>query len=836
MVCVSVRCSINSTRNSLQIPMGEVFVGKLVILNGISGFKNEVGRSLKMDGRVWHIVWIVSSLLSWLSASQTLVLTDKEKYFLQTHPRITLGIGEGWDPYAIERRDGTITGYAQDILARINQATGAHFVLTIGNWSQLQQRAADGKIDGLSCLIETAERKKWLAFSKHVAYLHKALYTQRNSPLKIRTVQDLRNKVVVIEKENVADKKLVASLHMKVLDAPSSIACFQMLLEGKAEVTIGTSITPYQLRKFGFPNLKKIYDFHPNLSLRFAVRKEYATAIDILNKGLGNISLEEKDALRAKWFSYNSSHFKLFLNKRDQEYLSRKRVLGMCVDPDWKPFEYINKKGKYEGILADYVSLFSSRLDIPFVLHRTLSYRESITALKEGKCDLVVGDVATPNRQKYFLATTPYLNVSRAFVTHVDSTNIHDFSQIAYRGKIGVLKDSPAEASLARMYEKIQIVPCESSKEGVLRVASRELSAFVGTLPSLVYELQEQGLSNVKIAGTFVEPVRLSMLVTKHSEVLRSILNKVVDTLTEKDRRKILLKWVEVKYVKGVDRTLLYLLLILFVLLLLFLGTRHYTTLQMKKKLEVMHRKLEAEMKKEIEKNRHQQLMMLHQNRLAQKGEMLQMIAHQWRQPLNTLSLVNQKLIYAYKKERMTAEEIAFFEEKSQQLIQQMSEIINTFKDFFKPDKKRVEFDMYHVVAHTVSLLEPVMNRHHIHIALEGEKEICYYGFPNEFGQAVINILTNAKDILVERQCKNPQINIRVWRERQKIHVYICDNGGGIPPSIISQIFEPYFSTKEEKNGTGLGLYMCKLIVEGHFKGHLSVENRDEGACFSIVI
>jgi len=775
-------------------------------------------------------------LLSWLHASQSIVLTKEEKQFLQTHPRITLGAGEGWDPYAIQRRDGSITGYAHDILARINQATGAHFVLSIGNWSQIQQRAKHGEIDGLSCLIKTPEREKWLTFSKHFTYLHKALYAKQNTPLKIDTMQDLRNRVIVIEKENVADKKMVASLHMKVLYADSPRACFQMLLEGKAEATIGTSITPYLLRKFGFPNLKKIYDFHPKLSLRFAVRKEYALAIDILNKGLESISFKENEALREKWFSYDNSHAKLFLSKIDQHYLSSKKVLKMCIDPDWKPFEYLTKKGKYEGILADYIAIFAARLDIPFVLHRTKSYRESLTALKEGKCDLIVGDVATARMKKDFLATTPYLNISRAFVTHADTNDIHDFSQIAYAGKIGVVKNSPAQTFLLNMYEKIEIVPCKSINEGVLRVASKELSAFVNTLPSLVYALQEQGLSNVKIAGTFVEPVRLSVLLPHHSETLLSILNKVIDTLTEKDRRQILLKWVEVKYIKGVDRTLLYVLLVLFALVLFFLGTRHYTTLRMKQKLEVMHRELEEEMQKEIEKNRHQQLMMLHQNRLAQKGEMLQMIAHQWRQPLNTLSLVNQKLIYSYKKGRINAEEIDFFEKKSQQLIQQMSEIINAFKDFFKPDKKRVEFDVHHTVAHTVSMLEPVLNTHQIRVTLEGEKEIAYHGFSNEFGQAVINILTNAKDVLVEKKCPNPRIDIRIWRERQKVCVRICDNGGGIPDAIQSQIFDPYFSTKEEKNGTGLGLYMCKLIIEGHFKGRLSVENRDEGACFSIVI
>ena len=252
---------------------------------------------------------------------------------------------------------------------------------------------------------------------------------------------------------------------------------------------------------------------------------------------------------------------------------------------------------------------------------------------------------------------------------------------------------------------------------------------------------------------------------------------------------------------------------------------------------------LEDEVMDEIEKNRQQQLLMLHQSRLAQMGEMISMIAHQWRQPLNSLAMLNQAIIIKYKRDKLDDDNIEYFKENSNNQIQNMSKTIDDFRDFFKPEKEKVEFIINDVVSDAIDMVKPIFENNKIDIIFENKNKYKTLGFPNELGQTILNIINNAKDALVENKIcdksdstschKNKQIKITLKEEKiavensnfQTITLTISDNAGGIPQNIIDKIFDPYFSTKEEKDGTGLGLYMAKLIIEDHMGGKLSVSN-----------
>jgi signal transduction histidine kinase len=237
---------------------------------------------------------------------------------------------------------------------------------------------------------------------------------------------------------------------------------------------------------------------------------------------------------------------------------------------------------------------------------------------------------------------------------------------------------------------------------------------------------------------------------------------------------------------------------------------------------------------KEVNKNKEQQLLMLHQNRLAQMGEMINMIAHQWRQPLNHLALINQTLYYQYRNHKLNDERVESFKEKSNKTIQQMSSTIDDFRNFFKPNKKKTAFSVNDVVDHVFEIASPLFQSKAIKIIFESKEQYDAYGFPNELGQSILNILYNAHDALNEKKIENKYIEIHLFHQVDTIILSICDNAGGIPEEIINKIFDPYFSTKSQKNGTGLGLYISKIIIEEHMDGKLRVINRKNGACFKI--
>ena len=253
-------------------------------------------------------------------------------------------------------------------------------------------------------------------------------------------------------------------------------------------------------------------------------------------------------------------------------------------------------------------------------------------------------------------------------------------------------------------------------------------------------------------------------------------------------------------------------------------------------KLQALNETLEMQVCEQIEKNRQQELMLFHQARHAQMGEMISMIAHQWRQPLNVLSLLSQNIVLKYNLKKLDDDTMSEFKEISLRQILQMSKTIDDFRDFFKPDKVKKKFDVKKQLDYIIELMRPIVGSYEIEIVCQSEEGLIVESFPNEFSQSIINILHNAKDVLAEcDDSKAKMIVINAFRsEDGMIVIAIEDNGKGVDERIIARIFEPYFSTKESQHGTGLGLYMTKMIIEDHMQGCISVENTHEGARFEI--
>jgi len=254
------------------------------------------------------------------------------------------------------------------------------------------------------------------------------------------------------------------------------------------------------------------------------------------------------------------------------------------------------------------------------------------------------------------------------------------------------------------------------------------------------------------------------------------------------------------------------------------------------KELEGLNSSLENRVQEELEKNREKDKLMFHQSRLAEMGEMLSMIAHQWRQPLNNLSMLNQSIKMKYLKGKLNDEFIEYFNENTNKQIQNMSNTIDDFRDFFKPEKEKIEFDLNDVILDIVSMVSPIFIKNKITVSFD-EKEKCkVYGYPNELGQAILNIINNAKDALVAKTIEDKTISLSLAIDDMNVVITIKDNAGGISIDLIDKIFNPYFSTKEKKNGTGLGLYMAKVIIEEHMDGKINLLNIDDGASFEIIL
>lgn len=244
---------------------------------------------------------------------------------------------------------------------------------------------------------------------------------------------------------------------------------------------------------------------------------------------------------------------------------------------------------------------------------------------------------------------------------------------------------------------------------------------------------------------------------------------------------------------------------------------------------------LQNKVRREVEKSRERDRLMFQQTKYAQMGELISMIAHQWRQPLNTISVAAINLSIKQEFEELTKEYLNEQVDFIQFQTQKMSHTINDFMNFFKTDNKEEEFKLYEVLENIKDLIEPQLQDKNILFKYSCDKSIKLFTFKQELEHVLLNLVINSKDELVEKEKKDGFISVEVLEENN-ITILVKDNAGGIREDIIDRIFEPYFSTKEEGKGTGIGLFMSKSIIEKSLRGSIYVKNIENGACFYIVI
>jgi len=247
-------------------------------------------------------------------------------------------------------------------------------------------------------------------------------------------------------------------------------------------------------------------------------------------------------------------------------------------------------------------------------------------------------------------------------------------------------------------------------------------------------------------------------------------------------------------------------------------------------RLKLLNEQLESLVEVKTKENIKQLEILQQQNKMAAMGEMIGAIAHQWRQPLNELGLSIQNLKYDFMEGAINEEFIKSYISENKKVIQFMSKTIDDFRSFFRVDKEKILFDVKEAIQDTINMQSAQLKNHEINVELDGETfEVL--GFQSEFQQVILNLINNAKDEFEHRKIKNATLKI-ILREYS---ITVLDNAGGIEEEILDRIFEPYFTTKDQGKGTGMGLYMSKMIIENNMNGELYTQNQESGACFHIV-
>ncbi len=770
-------------------------------------------------------------------------LTPKELTFINNHPKIILGTEKTWKPYVIIKKDGTVSGYDADVLKLINEVSGSNFVLKAGNWAEMQTKAKAKEIDGLSTGGIHDERKTYLNFSDIYISMRKMLIVSKDNPKNIQTLDDLDGKTIAIHKSNLVDEKAARKFsNSKIVRLDTIEEVITSVSTGKADAMLGNGATFYLANELGLPYLKRAARLDEALDLAFGIRKDWSEAISIINKSLAHIGEHKLLELKNKWFWQDKATFldknyqNLKLTEDEKQYLKNKKELKMCVDPDWMPFEKI-ENGKHIGVSADYIKLLKEKIGTSITLTPTTSWSDSILFIKERKCDIVPLAMETPKRKKFMNFTKPYLTVPLVITTTNDKFFIANIKEL--EGKTIGIEKSYAQAELLKIkYPMVNFVEVNTITEGLEKVINGNFFGYIDNLTTIGYQIQKYFPTQLKITGQFDEQLVMGIGVRKDEPLLLSILDKALNTIDSNRREHILNQWISVKYELGYDKALFWKILTPFFILALLLLISQYILRQYNKKLK-------NEVAQNIEELRKKDKMLLKKHRMAEMGEMLSMIAHQWRQPLGTISSAVMGIEVKLASGKFNLEDrndrekfLNYLKKKHHKIneyVQYLSTTTDDFRNFFNPNKMKDHLQLTPPIESALQIVQKTMETNGVEIIKDFKMDTKIELYQNEVMQVILSLLKNSEDNFLEKNISHPQITITTYRHNANYIISICDNGEGISEDIIDKIFDPYFSTKDEKNGAGLGLYMSKLIIEDHHNGILNVKNTEEGVCFEII-
>lgn len=492
----------------------------------------------------------------------------------------------------------------------------------------------------------------------------------------------------------------------------------------------------------------------------------------------------------------------------EQEFIEDKKVINYCIDPNWMPFESIDKDDKHTGITSDYINLLEKKLQMKFNLIKTQTWQETLAKAKAGECDLLTAMMKTDEREEYLDFTSDYLNIPLVLASRGDVAFINSIEDIIDE-KIAITEGYAYVDILRQRYPSLKIVEVKNIDEGLKKVVKGEVYAFAGTLASIGHKFQTKYSGELKIIAKLDDTWDLSMAVKKGDDTLLNIMEKSLKQISEYEKRNIFNKWVSIKYESNIDYKLLSGIFTIFFIIILFFLYKQYLMKKFNKQLQDL---------------------LVEKSKAAQMGEMIDAIAHQWKQPLNLISIRNAELKFTSDMDSslLTNEYITELTDEIHEQIDLLAETTDEFRKFFRQDVKKENVHIYDLIDSVVKLKRDVIRKNKIQVTINESEKIDYDLIVAEFKHVFINLISNAKDAFEEKNIKNKKIDITICKNDLEIEIKVKDNAGGIPVEIIDSVFDAHVTSKEESKGTGIGLYMTYQIVQ-KLDGVIMVENYEEG-------
>ncbi|MCR8914504.1 transporter substrate-binding domain-containing protein [Marinobacter panjinensis] len=506
-----------------------------------------------------------------IAESRGFSLSDAHQRYISEIGPVRVGFMRDYAPFSFQD-SGTLQGLTIDVVNRVSDLTGVHIVPVVGQWSELYPMFLAGDIDVMTNMSKTAERLKYTRFTRPYHIIPNVAFTL-DEDLKFSAPEDLEGLKVAIGSGIYYESTFREQLGDNVFSFTSQRAMFQALAEGSVDVTLAALPNGnYWVRELGVAGVTIAGEIElggvSGEDLRFGVRPALEPLASLMDAALAAISPTEMRTIEDRWLGASGSRRPrstdgpLTFTDAENAWLDeRNRQLTLCVDPDWLPLEALNENNQHIGIAADTFALFSQRSGIAFKPLPVNSWADSVEAARKRQCDLFSMAMETPERLSYMSFTEPYILIPTVLLGRVEAPFINTLNDMGNQ-PIGIVEEYAFLELLKTTHPDLNLVQVLNEKEGLRMVQERELAGYVGTLSTASHNMQELGLADLKVLGRVPADWILRVGTRNDEPELLSIMQKLVASLTDEERKAIEQQWAGIRLEQTVDYTLVFQLVI----------------------------------------------------------------------------------------------------------------------------------------------------------------------------------------------------------------------------------------------------------------------------------
>jgi len=758
-------------------------------------------------------------------------LTDAQQQWIAKHKHIKVGGGPDWAPVDFVE-DGHYQGVANDYLALISKKTGLLFDIHIDKWSNNLQKIKNGSVDMLDAVYYTKERAAFMNYSN--PYFEMLDYFFVRDDLDLKSLSDLDGKRVAIPK-GYAHRKIIEKDFPKIIivDVDTFSDAIDAVLQKRADILFDTYASiNYALKKDGISTIVpfKSYRGKHAMKLHMTTKKDLPILRDIINAALKNISQKEKEHIYDKWIGSKQKHFQrsatLHFTAEEKAYIQQHKRVSYS-EVNWEPISIIHKK-KMSGFLGDYLNIIEEKSGLAFVYKPSVSWSEVLEKLKNGEIDVIPGGSNDRYERSFGLVSKTFSSFPFVIVTRNEQSFIDSIDDIKDK-TFAVPKGWSSDNYLHKHYPDMKIIETKSIEEALSLVAKSKAYATLAHMAVAIYYVGHYYPKKLHIAGKTRYQFQHTFLVNKSEGVLFGIINKVLASLSEKEKREIYNRWIHIDVEQAKDYTLVYQLLILFfVLMSATLYWNHKLSLEIRRRKEV-----EDALKKAKEDAEYA-------NR--SKSEFLANMSHEIRTPMNAImgftELLNEQLHEARLKSYVKTIQSA-----GNTLLMLINDILDLSKieagKMLIQNKPTNLHDLFAEVGAIFAM--NIKNKGlELHIVIDEDipKSLLLDGV--RLRQILFNLIGNAVKFTQHGSITLRLQTLSIYDHTSKVDILISveDTGVGIPKDQLERIFNAFEQREGQESrkfgGTGLGLSISKRLSE-MMGGEIMVDSVEgKGSSFMI--